>query len=75
MDFGEAIKALKEGKKIARTGQNGKEMYLYLADGKLLTEEIGDGSFPFVDTVVMKIANDKYCIDWLASQIEYDLKI
>ena len=67
MDFGEAIKALKEGKRVARSGWNGKEMYLYLADGKLLTEEIGDGSFPFVNTVVMKTADDKYCIDWLAS--------
>ena len=67
MNFGKAIKALKEGKRVARSGWNGKEMYLYLADGKLLTEEIGDGSFSFVDTVVMKIADDKYCIDWLAS--------
>lgn len=66
MDFGEAIKALKEGKKVARSSWNGKGN-LYLADGKLLTEGIGDGSFSFVDTVVMKTADDKYCIDWLAS--------
>ena len=70
MDFGEAIKALKEGKKVARKGWNGKRMYLYLADGKLLTDAIGDDSFPFVDSVVMKTADDKYCIGWLASQTD-----
>ena len=70
MDFGEAIKALKEGKKVARKGWNGKRMYLYLADGELLTDAIGDDSFPFMDSVVMKTADDKYCIGWLASQTD-----
>ena len=70
MDFGEAIKALKEGKKVARKGWNGKGMYLYLADGELLTDAIGDDSFPFTDSVVMKTADDKYCIGWLASQTD-----
>jgi len=32
-DFGGAIKALKAGKKVARTGWNGKEMFLYLVQG------------------------------------------
>ena len=30
MNFGQAIEALKEGKKVARTGWNGKGMYLKL---------------------------------------------
>lgn len=68
--FGDALEALKIGKKVARIGWNGKGMYLYLADGKLLTEEIGDGSYPFTDTVVMKTADNKYCIGWLASQTD-----
>lgn len=29
-DFGEALKALKSGKKLARTGWNGKGMFVYL---------------------------------------------
>lgn len=29
MNFGKAIEALKEGKKVARTGWNGKGMYVY----------------------------------------------
>nr|DAO08242.1 MAG TPA: Protein of unknown function (DUF2829) [Caudoviricetes sp.] len=70
LTFGDALEALKIGKKVARIGWNGKGMYLYLADGKLLTEEIGDGSYPFTDTVVMKTADNKYCIGWLASQTD-----
>ncbi len=70
MNFGQAIEAMKQGKKVARIGWNGKGMYLYLADGELLTEAIGDGSFPFTDSIVMKTADDKYCIGWLASQTD-----
>ena len=29
MNFGEALEAVKEGKKIARTGWNGKGMFVY----------------------------------------------
>lgn len=70
MNFGQAIEQMKQGKKVARTGWNGKGMYLYLADGELLTEAIGDGGFPFTDTIVMKTADDKYLIGWLASQTD-----
>lgn len=70
MSFGHALEMLKRGKKVARKGWNGKGMYLYLADGKLLTEAIGDGSYPFTDTITMKTADDKYCIGWLASQTD-----
>lgn len=69
MTFGDALEALKIGKKVARTGWNSKGMYLYLADGKLLTEEIGDGSYPFTDTVVMKTADNMF-VPWLASQTD-----
>lgn len=33
MDFGYAIKALKEGKRVSRTGWNGKNMWLVLVPG------------------------------------------
>lgn len=33
MDFGEAIKALKDGKKVAREGWNGKGMFLIYVPG------------------------------------------
>lgn len=70
MNFGQAIEAMKQGKKVARIGWNGKGMYLYLADGELLTEAIGDDSFPFTDSIVMKTADNKYCIGWHASQAD-----
>ena len=66
LTFGGALEAMKAGKKVARTGWNGKGIYLYLADGKLLTQEIGDGSYPFTDSIVMKTADNRYCIGWLA---------
>lgn len=70
MNFGHAIELLKLGCKMARKGWSGKGMYLYLADGKLLTQEIGDGSYPFTDSIVMKTADNRYCIGWLASQTD-----
>ena len=70
MTFGEALEAMKAGKKVARTCWNGKGMYLYIADGKLLTQEIGDGSYPFTDSIVVKTADNRYCIGWLASQTD-----
>ena len=36
--FGEAIKALKEGKCIARNGWNGKGMYVYLNKGNVFKD-------------------------------------
>lgn len=39
MDFGEALKALKEGKKITRKGWNGQGMYLYLTPGHKLSSQ------------------------------------
>ena len=70
MNFGKALEELKQGKKVARKGWNGKGMYLYIADGKLLTQEIGDGSYPCTDSIVMKTADNRYCIGWLASQTD-----
>ena len=39
MDFGKALEALKTGKKVARTGWNGKGMYLYLVHGTSVDKE------------------------------------
>lgn len=36
MDFGDALKALKQDKKVARRGWNGRGMYLYLTDGRTI---------------------------------------
>ena len=39
MDFGKALEALKNGKKVAREGWNGKGMYLYLVHGTMVDKE------------------------------------
>lgn len=36
MNFGQAIEALKNGKKVARTGWNGKGMFIYMTTGSVI---------------------------------------
>lgn len=64
MIFGLAIEALKEGKKVARKGWNGKGMWLILI-------KAGNAScdgFDMQDCIGMKTANDVTQPGWLASQ-------
>ena len=62
MNFGDAISALKEGKRVSRTGWNGKGMWLELqrpdAHSKM--------TLPYI---YMKTAQDA-CVPWLASQTD-----
>jgi len=37
MDFGTALNGLKSGKKVARDGWNGKNMFLFLVPGSIFT--------------------------------------
>lgn len=39
MNFGQALEALKAGKKVARKGWNGKGMYLYLVRGTTVDKD------------------------------------
>lgn len=73
MNFGQAIEALKEGKKVARKGWNGKGMFLiyifpYLNDQYEVTEkeEIVGTLLPYI---AMKTA-DNGLVPWLASQTD-----
>lgn len=64
--FGDAMNFLKGGKKVARRGWNGKNMFLFLAtDIEFHTQ--GDLTLP---AVVMKTADDRFCVGWLASQTD-----
>ena len=82
MNFGEAIAALKEGKKVARQGWNGKGMYLWLIPAgkvkagwlkephlKLLAEENG-GEIEALGSIRMLTADKKILTGWLASQTD-----
>ncbi len=74
MDFGEAIKLLKQGKKMQRSGWNGKSQYIELATnisyinatGELVNvdhEAIGNNAIAFVGTSGVQLG-------WLASQAD-----
>lgn len=45
MDFGEAIRALKDGKKVARAGWSGKGMWLILVPGTAEAQLIGGSPY------------------------------
>lgn len=81
MNFGDAIAALKDGKKVARAGWNGKGMFLILIAGTSLAAP-REGS-PYADLMVspqgtvdinphidMKTATGQMQPGWLASQTD-----
>lgn len=84
MDFGEAIRLLKEGKRVAREGWNGKGMWLSLSGDA--TRQVPAGSFwsknnaAFAESqggqarvlpcITMKTADDAILMGWLASQTD-----
>lgn len=75
MDFGDAIKAVKQGNKIARMGWNGKGMFLFLVPGSTFKVNRAPllGIYPegteinYCPHIDMKTADDKI-VPWLASQ-------
>lgn len=77
MNFGKALEALKEGRRVAREGWNGKAMFLFLVAGsnfvvnrEPLLSIMGEGATvtyrPHID---MKDAEGKV-VPWLASQTD-----
>jgi len=82
-NFGQAIEALKQGKRVAREGWNGKQMWLALSVGnpslpsanfwnphnKAFAESNG-GSAEVLSTITMKTADNKILMGWLASQTD-----
>lgn len=74
MDFGKAITELKNGKKLARQGWNGKSQYIELAscisyrdtNGEIVNvnhDNIGNNAIAFVGTSGIQLG-------WLASQAD-----
>lgn len=74
MNFGQAIQAARDGKRIARSGWNGKRQYIELATGisyrnaageivNVNHEAIGNAAFAFVGTSGVQLG-------WLASQAD-----
>ena len=74
MDFGEAIKLLKQGKRVSRKGWNGKNQYIELATNisyinannetiNTEHEAIGNKAIAFIGTSGVQLG-------WLASQAD-----
>lgn len=80
--FGEALEALKRGKKVARKGWNGKGMYLWLKPAATIKAEwckdpilkdiaeANGGEVEALGTICMKTADGKILTGWLASQTD-----
>lgn len=75
MNFGQAIEALKEGKKVRRSGWNGKGMFLYYvpansypASTEIAKQTFGD-NVPYGAYIAMKTAQNNV-VPWLASQTD-----
>jgi hypothetical protein len=85
LTFGEAIVALKLGKRVARSGWNGKGMFLFLlpaSDGiptkvihdpalrAVIESELGGETFDALGSIRMFTADKKVLTGWLASQTD-----
>lgn len=75
MDFGDAVRALKAGKRVTRSGWNGKDMFLYLVPGSVfevnrppLLGIYPEGTIvPYQPHIDMRTAQGT-CVPWVASQ-------
>jgi hypothetical protein len=84
LTFGAAVEALKQGKRVAREGWNGKGMFLFLLPaGKVpksvihdpalravMDEQIEGDTFEALGSIRMFTADKKVLTGWLASQTD-----
>lgn len=82
LTFGDAIAALKDGKRVARKGWNGKGMYLWLLPAAMVkaewcrephlkeVAEANGGEIEALGSIRMMTADKKVLTGWLASQTD-----
>lgn len=80
MNLGQVIEALKDGKKVCRSGWNGKGMFIYLQKGSVVNgtlmrteavkEYYGDYNVVINSHIDMKAADDTLVIGWTPSQTD-----
>ena len=76
LTFGQALEALKSGKRVSRKGWNGKGMYLFIMKGGLSGAEVHkqheylDDKIEIQDCICMKTVQNTVCVGWLASQTD-----
>lgn len=72
MDFGEAIKEMKKGKRLSRKGWNGKEQYIIIGSNFSYQDEIGAIVNPYHEDIGNKafifVGTRGAQVGWLASQ-------
>lgn len=62
MNFGEALKLLLEGKRVSRSGWNGKNMWIHL--------QVPDANSKMTLPYIYMYTADKNLVPWLASQTD-----
>lgn len=74
MEFGEALRALREGRAVGRAGWNGKGMFLYLVQQNsypaltdVAKKHFGNNDVPYRPYIAMKTV-DNNVVPWVASQ-------
>ena len=86
MDFGDAIKAMKAGQKVSRSGWNGKGMWVAITPGSTFQKEFAKeghaakhradeiatagGEITLLPHIDMRAADGSMVIGWLASQTD-----
>jgi hypothetical protein len=83
LNFGQAIEALKDGKRVSREGWNGKDMYLWLLPAakvkaewcrephlKAMAEAQPGHEIEALGSIRMLTADKKVLTGWLASQTD-----
>lgn len=75
MDFGDALRAIKDGKKVARIGWNGKDMYIFLAECETMHTQADLSALQDKDTatnefICLKDAHNEFQPGWNASQAD-----
>lgn len=84
VNFGIALEALKQGKRVARKGWNGKGMFLFLLPAgivptkaihnpmlrQVIESEIQGDTFEALGSIRMFTADKKILTGWLASQTD-----
>lgn len=82
MKFGEAIEAMKQGRRVTREGWNGRGMYLWLLPAATVkaewcrephlkaVAEANGGTIEALGSIRMMTADRKVLTGWLASQTD-----
>lgn len=70
LTFGQALEAMKIGKRVARAGWNGKGMWIGIhKEGGVYTREECGTDLTYADYITMKTVDNKL-VPWLASQTD-----